>query len=65
MLVDEMDETVETKRSPEMHEQMMTWTQRALHVGLVLVSAYIAANPEYAWALPALQAIGQGIPQPR
>jgi len=41
------------------------WAQRVLHVALVFGSAYIAANPEYSWAIVALQALGQGIPQPR
>lgn len=41
------------------------WAQRALHVALVFGSAYVAANPKYAWMIPALQALGQGIPQPR
>ena len=42
-----------------------TWLQRGLHVAMIFGSAYVAANPEYAWVVPALQALGQGIPQPR
>ena len=43
----------------------MTWAQRLLHVAMVFLSAYVAANPKQAWMIPALQALGQGIPQPR
>ena len=42
-----------------------TWSQRLLHVLLVVGSAYIAANPKMAWAIPALQALGQAMPQPK
>lgn len=48
-----------------MTDTQMLWLQRALHVVLVVGSAYIASNPKYVWAIPALQALGQGIPQPR
>jgi len=41
------------------------WVERGLHVVLIFASAYAAANPKYAWVMVALQALGQGIPQPR
>lgn len=44
---------------------IQTWSQRLLHVVLVFASAYVAANPKMAWVIPALQALGQGIPQPK
>lgn len=42
-----------------------TWAQRLLHVTLVFGAAFVAANPKYAWIIPAFQALGQAIPQPR
>ena len=48
-----------------MKEKLPIYAQRVLHVVLVFGSAYVAANPEYAWVVPALQALGQGIPQPK
>ena len=46
-------------------ETIHTWMQRGLHVALVFAAAYVAVNPEWAWAAVALQALGQGLPQPR
>ena len=46
-------------------EWAQTWAARVLHVVLVFGSAYVAANPKYVWVIPALQALGQGIPQPK
>lgn len=48
-----------------MDDKLFTWLQRALHVAMVFASAYIVANPKWVWAIPALQALGQGMPQPK
>ncbi|HEX7787425.1 MAG TPA: hypothetical protein VF653_14495 [Methylomirabilota bacterium] len=34
------------------------------HAGLLVGSAYLAQNPKYIWAVPALQALGQVSPSP-
>lgn len=35
------------------------------HAALLVASAYIAANPEYAWVAVAIQGMGQGISPPK
>ena len=55
----------EEKGRPRDQIDWNTWFQRGLHVAMIFGSAYVAANPEYAWVVPAFQALGQGIPQPR
>lgn len=37
----------------------------AMHVLLLLGSAYIVANPEAVWLVPFLQAMGQGMHSPK
>ena len=36
----------------------------ALHVALLVGSAYAATNPKYAWLLPVAQALGSSLPSP-
>lgn len=36
-----------------------------LHAGLFLASTYIAANPKYAWLVPAIQGLGQVVNPPK
>ena len=48
-----------------MSDSQMTWVQRLFHVALLAGSAYIAANPKYAWAIPLIQGVGQALPQPK
>ena len=41
------------------------WFSRLLHVSLLAGSTYVAANPKYAWVIPLIQAVGQGINSPK
>lgn len=50
---------------PTWQEKLYAWGERGVHAGMVLAAAYVAVNPKYAWVVPALQALGQSMPQPR
>jgi hypothetical protein len=41
------------------------WFNRVLHVSLLTGSAFIVSNPEYAWLVPVVQVVGQGIQPPK
>lgn len=41
------------------------YVSRILHLGLLVASAYLAANPEYAWVIPVLQGLGQASSPPK
>ncbi len=48
--------------SPETVEKIIS---RVWHVALLAGSAYVMAHPEYVWAIPLLQSLGQVSTSPK